>query len=72
MIAAPPVEVGAVKETVAVVAPVTEAVIEVGVPGVNAVIAPVTDDEFVTEDPTPFDAVTVVLKNLPISSLVAV
>ena len=50
----------------------TEAVTEVGVPGVSAVIAPVTDDEFVTEDPTPFDAVTVVLKNLPISSLVAV
>ena len=68
MIAAPPVEVGAVNETVAVVAPVIVVVTEVGTLGVVAVIILVAVEVSVRFGDTPFDAVTTVLMYFPTSA----
>ena len=69
VIAAPPLDAGAVNETFAVVAPVDEAVTEVGAPG--AVLAPApttkfvssTQDETVPEDSENVPSVLIVIRS---------
>lgn len=68
VIGEPPFEVGAVNETVAVVAPVIVADTDVGTLGVVAVTILVAVEVSVRFGDTPFDAVTTVLMYLPTSA----
>ena len=72
VIAEPPFEVGAINETVAVVAPVMVADTDVGTLGGAAETTDVPLERVVKFDPTPFDAVTSVRMRMPTSARVKV